>query len=433
MTGKQCRVTEMLPYRMKDGRKKMQCRITEVVESSEDDADSPRGSLATIESESHAECDSDRGSTIDTGTTQPVRDKGSAPPSGMQAAQSFMEKVKEKPWWGRFTKEQDQQGLRQLGSAVETRQSRLFAGWRGSQVPAPSPAVRASQPSKAVLDERGSYVIMAEATVTTDIDRTSAEVATLDPGACVEVSEVMTIQEQKRIRAKIRSPHGWISLQDTDTGFRWAKSAKAATPSAEKRPSESSRGWRRPFSSLLQRRARPSTAEPSGGVGGLASGSQSASASAPQRLEQVREDQEEPEDVRSVDKVYSLNDGESLIGSTHDTENSGCLTRNALPVDEIDKESHAKGGRESLSGSQISLAARMAARQARAKAAAAKKAKSGEDPFLTKFLYKDEEPPKPSSTIEVGEGPACTPAFGVDDEPDDQHRGLGERRDTVDV
>lgn len=55
------------------------------------------------------------------------------------------------------------------------------------------------------------------------------KVATLNKGTEVEVIEVVTFPDERRIRAKLRSPSGWIFVLNTDTCKRWAmKSAQAS-------------------------------------------------------------------------------------------------------------------------------------------------------------------------------------------------------------
>jgi hypothetical protein len=80
---------------------------------------------------------------------------------------------------------------------------------------------------KDVLEKPGIYVVTHDgAMVSADLSKNSAVVGKLTLGTNVEVVEVVNNQEDKRIRAKIKSPEGWISLSNTETGYRWAKSAK---------------------------------------------------------------------------------------------------------------------------------------------------------------------------------------------------------------
>lgn len=45
----------------------------------------------------------------------------------------------------------------------------------------------------------------------------------LEEGHVVRVLEVMDVLEQNRVRARIQSPPGWISLMDIKFGYRWAR------------------------------------------------------------------------------------------------------------------------------------------------------------------------------------------------------------------
>lgn len=72
-------------------------------------------------------------------------------------------------------------------------------------------------------DGPGTYVIVEDGTVVTEGSSIeSTEVAELAHGTQVEVVEVHILDDEERIRARIISPEGWISVLDTDDGFRWA-------------------------------------------------------------------------------------------------------------------------------------------------------------------------------------------------------------------
>ena len=46
----------------------------------------------------------------------------------------------------------------------------------------------------------------------------------LDPGTAVHVVEVVRRDDLRRVRGRIDQPvAGWISLENLDTGFRWAR------------------------------------------------------------------------------------------------------------------------------------------------------------------------------------------------------------------
>eukprot|EP01062_Namystynia_karyoxenos_P067480 TRINITY_DN6144_c0_g2_i1.p1 TRINITY_DN6144_c0_g2~~TRINITY_DN6144_c0_g2_i1.p1 ORF type:complete len:2681 (+),score=723.60 TRINITY_DN6144_c0_g2_i1:101-8143(+) len=50
----------------------------------------------------------------------------------------------------------------------------------------------------------------------------ASDIGQLESGRMVEVVEVRSVEQDKRIRARIRSPEGWISLTDTESGYVWA-------------------------------------------------------------------------------------------------------------------------------------------------------------------------------------------------------------------
>merc|ERR1712232_1371357 len=44
----------------------------------------------------------------------------------------------------------------------------------------------------------------------------------LSAGTVINVLEVQILEEEKRVRGRIESPEGWISLMNTENGYRWA-------------------------------------------------------------------------------------------------------------------------------------------------------------------------------------------------------------------
>jgi hypothetical protein len=72
------------------------------------------------------------------------------------------------------------------------------------------------------IDEPGVYVVIDDATVKAAVSVSSNHVNTVRAGTEVKVLEVVTLQQEQRIRAKIASPEGWISLFNTQNGHRWA-------------------------------------------------------------------------------------------------------------------------------------------------------------------------------------------------------------------
>jgi hypothetical protein len=76
----------------------------------------------------------------------------------------------------------------------------------------------------------GAYVTIAPRTVVGDgSSMSSRDKAKLVAGTKVEVLEIMTLQKEHRVRAKIKyaDGEGWISLLNTETGERWAQELQA--------------------------------------------------------------------------------------------------------------------------------------------------------------------------------------------------------------
>jgi hypothetical protein len=80
--------------------------------------------------------------------------------------------------------------------------------------------------SKAPLDVPGLYVITnngQDVAVTKEISLTSGDVAKLDSGVKIDVLEFASYHD--RLRARIKTPEGWISLENTANGHRFARKA----------------------------------------------------------------------------------------------------------------------------------------------------------------------------------------------------------------
>jgi hypothetical protein len=85
---------------------------------------------------------------------------------------------------------------------------------------------------KAVFGDPGMYKIaVVNSVVANSIEPAAAddEAALLDAGCIVEVLEVITVKKICRIRARIKSPEGWISLKNTQTGERFADVVQAGS------------------------------------------------------------------------------------------------------------------------------------------------------------------------------------------------------------
>lgn len=118
------------------------------------------------------------------------------------------------------------QGLRRLktelskrgGSAVGGAISAAMAKF-ASSIPA-APAGSAAKPFK---DRPGTYTIVKAAGVMpTKMTAKGTVLAKLNIGDVVKVLEVDEVEEERRVRALLEEPPGWISLLNMDTGARWA-------------------------------------------------------------------------------------------------------------------------------------------------------------------------------------------------------------------
>eukprot|EP00930_Biecheleria_cincta_P076913 TRINITY_DN64147_c0_g1_i1.p1 TRINITY_DN64147_c0_g1~~TRINITY_DN64147_c0_g1_i1.p1 ORF type:complete len:461 (+),score=45.85 TRINITY_DN64147_c0_g1_i1:64-1446(+) len=85
------------------------------------------------------------------------------------------------------------------------------------------------------LDTPGEYCIIHDETFlsrTVNVPTEEDVLGFLRAGSLVRVVEVVTNEFENRVRGKVHTPEGWISLLDTETGYRWAFRVKP-THSAE--------------------------------------------------------------------------------------------------------------------------------------------------------------------------------------------------------
>mmetsp|Transcript_111889 Transcript_111889/g.316143 ORF Transcript_111889/g.316143 Transcript_111889/m.316143 type:complete len:857 (-) Transcript_111889:134-2704(-) len=68
----------------------------------------------------------------------------------------------------------------------------------------------------------GAYRIVNRVAVHRGIGLTENKFAQLHVGESIDVTEVIHLEEEQRIRARLKEPDGWISLVDTSDGFQWA-------------------------------------------------------------------------------------------------------------------------------------------------------------------------------------------------------------------
>lgn len=70
----------------------------------------------------------------------------------------------------------------------------------------------------------GTYTVQYDQTkVSSTLELSNQIVGTLSKGAKIEIVEVVERPQDKRIRGRLTSPAGWISLVNTESGYRWAE------------------------------------------------------------------------------------------------------------------------------------------------------------------------------------------------------------------
>jgi len=92
-------------------------------------------------------------------------------------------------------------------------------------VGAPSLAVQPPPRALELDDAPGAYVVAHQDTLVSSSIRRSGEseaIGSLPSGTFVNVLEVVHLADSHRVRARIEHPPGWISLLNTETGYRWA-------------------------------------------------------------------------------------------------------------------------------------------------------------------------------------------------------------------
>merc|ERR1711988_389563 len=72
-------------------------------------------------------------------------------------------------------------------------------------------------------DRPGTYTILHHTVMTKGESRKSDSTVELQTGAQVTVVEVKLMSAERLLRARIADPPGWISLENLDTGYRWAE------------------------------------------------------------------------------------------------------------------------------------------------------------------------------------------------------------------
>lgn len=88
------------------------------------------------------------------------------------------------------------------------------------------------------IDSPGAYTILHDRTKVAPAKELSDQwVAELGKGTSVRIVEVISMPGIKRVRGRLESPAGWISLLNTETGYRWAaKPSTGGSSSSQSRP-----------------------------------------------------------------------------------------------------------------------------------------------------------------------------------------------------
>jgi len=89
----------------------------------------------------------------------------------------------------------------------------------------------------------GAYVITHDHTAVTSGVLLSEPVDFLSAGTLVSVVEVTRCEDENRIRGRIEKPEGWISLENTQDGYRWARRQGVSETSTEATTSDPSLHW----------------------------------------------------------------------------------------------------------------------------------------------------------------------------------------------
>jgi len=72
----------------------------------------------------------------------------------------------------------------------------------------------------------GMYMLTAPVAVTSTCEPAAKQdefIAELQPGTVVRIVEAVEMEDLQRVRARLETPAGWISLLDLQSGFRWAE------------------------------------------------------------------------------------------------------------------------------------------------------------------------------------------------------------------
>jgi hypothetical protein len=120
-------------------------------------------------------------------------------------------------------------GLSTVRNAVAARSGNAVAAATGKMLQRLAPAIQeAAKNSRSVQmknqeDRPGRYYVIKEAGIMQSLQTAKGSVVgKVQVGDWIEVLEVVNVEAEKRIRARIQEPSGWISLMNNESGTRWA-------------------------------------------------------------------------------------------------------------------------------------------------------------------------------------------------------------------
>merc|ERR1712137_169797 len=79
-----------------------------------------------------------------------------------------------------------------------------------------------------------SYIITTAAILSKGAELDSDDLMWLKEGASVHILEVVNDDKGRRVRGRVETPAGWVSLFDMDKQQRWAVRQESPSPSMEK-------------------------------------------------------------------------------------------------------------------------------------------------------------------------------------------------------
>eukprot|EP00929_Paragymnodinium_shiwhaense_P024967 TRINITY_DN15216_c0_g2_i4.p1 TRINITY_DN15216_c0_g2~~TRINITY_DN15216_c0_g2_i4.p1 ORF type:complete len:2133 (-),score=418.19 TRINITY_DN15216_c0_g2_i4:176-6574(-) len=117
--------------------------------------------------------------------------------------------------------EQSIQEVQRREEACEQQSQRLAA--LRARLPADPGKAAAVSPGLLGDDRPGAYLVVRPAALSAEAWDVSTATAMLHVGMRVNVTDIVVIADGRRVRGRIESPEGWMSLVDPVDGFRWAE------------------------------------------------------------------------------------------------------------------------------------------------------------------------------------------------------------------